>query len=77
MYIYQVVPNQTITGVMQSNVQSSQIASAQTSIVQPQPTPALPTNEQNETQTPSQESFSVSIVIICCFIFYGICVRYG
>ncbi|KAL4142876.1 hypothetical protein QTP88_005269 [Uroleucon formosanum] len=55
----QVAPNQApIAGTMQPNVvQSSQVVAAQTSIVQPQQTPTLPTNEQTETQTPSQEPF--------------------
>ncbi|XP_022171154.1 PAX-interacting protein 1 isoform X2 [Myzus persicae] len=54
----QVAPNQApISGAMQPNVvQSPQVAAAQT-IVQPQQTTALPTNEQTETQTPSQEPF--------------------
>jgi len=57
---------------MQPNVvQSPQVAPAQTSIVQPQQTPTLPTNEQTETQTPSQEPFPVSTLLICCFIYIG------
>jgi len=68
----QVAPNQApIAGAMQPNVQSPQVAAAQTSIVQSQQTPTLPTNEQTETQTPSQESFPVSTSLICCFIYIG------
>jgi len=56
---------------MQPNVvQSPQVAAAQT-IVQPQQTPILPTNEQTETQTPSQESFPVSTLLIYCIIYIG------
>lgn len=55
---------------MQSNVvQSPQVASAQTSIVQSQ-TATLPTNEQTESIPPSQEPFAVCIVI-CYVIFFG------
>ncbi|KAF0746081.1 PAX-interacting protein 1-like isoform X1, partial [Aphis craccivora] len=56
----QVVPNQPqIAGAMQPNVvPSSQVATAQTSAVQPQQTPTLPINEPTETQTPSQEPFT-------------------
>lgn len=47
---------------MQPNVvQSPQVSTAQTSIVQPQQNTTLPTNDQTETQSPSQESFSVCI----------------
>ncbi|KAL5240628.1 hypothetical protein ACI65C_008038 [Semiaphis heraclei] len=55
----QVAPNQApVPSAMQPNVvQSPQVATAQTSIVQPQQTPTLSTNEQTETQTPNQEPF--------------------
>lgn len=67
---YQVVPNQQIAGVMQPNVvQPPQVATAPTSIVQPPPTPALPTSDQPETQTPNQEPFSVSTLLIDYFIY--------
>lgn len=56
---------------MQPNVvQSPQVAAAQT-IVQPQQTTALPTNEQTETQTPSQEPFPVSSLLIYYLIYIG------
>lgn len=50
---------------MQQNVvQTSQVAAAPPSIVQPQQIPtSLPANEQTETQTPSQEPFTVSIFL--------------
>lgn len=67
----QVVSNQSITKVMQSNVQSPQMTSAQTSFVEPQQIPMLPTNQLTETQTLSQESFSVSKLLIYYFIFYS------
>jgi len=57
---------------MQPNVvPSPQVATAQTSVVQPQQTPALPTNEPTETQTPSQEPFTVSVLLIYYFIDVG------
>jgi hypothetical protein len=65
---------------MQPNVnvvQSPQVASAQTSIVQSQQTPALSTNEQNETQTPSQESFAVSLSGILYFIYFDKMCMFG
>lgn len=67
------VPNQPIaSGVMQPNVvQSPQVAPAQTTIVQPQQTSTLPTNESTETQAPNQEPFAVCILIICYFIYFG------
>lgn len=63
----QVVIKQSITRVMQSNVPSPQITSTQISFDQPQQIPMLPTNE---TQTLSQESFSVSILIISFSIIF-------
>lgn len=57
---------------MQPNaVPSPQVATAQTSAVQPQQTPTLPSNEPTETQTPSQEPFTVSTLLICYFIYIG------
>lgn len=63
MYFFmEVVSNQPISGVMQpSIVQSPQVATVQASIVQPQQTATLPTNEQIEPTTPSQEAFPVCI----------------
>lgn len=65
---------------MQPNVnvvQSPQVASAQTSIVQSQQTPTLSTNEQSETQTPSQESFAVSLSRVLYFIDFGKMCTFG
>jgi len=57
---------------MQPNVvPSPQVAAPQVSNIQPQQTPALPTNEQPETQTPNQEPFSVSISVVGYFIYFG------
>lgn len=56
--------NQQIAGVMQPNVvQSPQVATVPSPIVQPPLTPALPANEQPETQAPSQEAFAVSSLL--------------
>lgn len=57
---------------MQPNVvQSPQAATAQSSIVQPPPTPTLPASEQTEIQTPNQEPFAVSKTILLFFIYFG------
>lgn len=67
------VPNQPITGgIMQPNVvQSPQVPPVQSSIVQPQQTLTLPTNEPTETQAPNQEPFTVCIFVIRYFIYFG------
>lgn len=58
---------------MQPNVvQSPQVSTAQTSIVQPQQNTTLPTNDQTETQSPSQESFSVCIKTYDLLSYLGI-----
>lgn len=59
------------------NVQSPQVATAQTSLVQSQQTPTLSTNEQTETQTPSQESFAVSLSVILYLIDFGKMCMFG
>lgn len=54
---------------MQPNVQSPQVPTSQTSIVQSQQT-TLPANEQTETQTSNQEPFAVSVTNISYVIHF-------